>query len=444
MVDLYESTMAAGYFENKIEAITTFELFVREMPKNRSFLVSAGLQQAIEFLLNLKFDGEDLEYLKKLPVFKSVSRDFFDFLSEIKFDGNVWAIPEGEVFFPSEPLIRITAPIIQVQILETFLLSVLNFQCMVASKSARVVQAAECDGKKRGIMEFGSRRAHGPEAGVYAARASFIAGCMGTSNVYAGKSFGIPVYGTAAHSWTMAFDSEFESFKAYHRVFPDSTILLIDTYDVEEGAKNAVKLNKKFYGVRIDSGSLLEYSKLVRRILDENGHNEAIIVASGDLDEFKIRKLVENSAPIDSFGVGTRMTTSEDAPSLGGIYNLVEIEKHKENKFKAKFSDEKATYPGKKQVYRILDKDSNYIKDVIGLVEDQIPENHETLLKEIINKGKLVYEFPDMKSLKNNFKRNFSKLHNDYIRFENPETHPVTYSRNLQQLFDELKEKQSY
>jgi nicotinate phosphoribosyltransferase len=434
--------MAAGYFENRFEAKATFELFVREMPINRSFLVSAGLEQVIEYLLNLKFDAEDIEYLKQLPSFSSVSKEFFNFLSKITFSGDVWAISEGEIFFPGEPLIRVTAPIIQAQIIETFLLSVMNFQCMVASKSARVVHAAQCDGKKRGIMEFGSRQAHGPEAGVYAARASYIAGCMGTSNVYAGKSFDIPVYGTAAHSWTMAFESEMESFEAYRRVFPDSTILLIDTYNVEEGAKNAVKLNKKFSGVRIDSGDLLEYSRMVRRILDENGYEDTIIVASGDLDEFKIKDLVENNGPINSFGVGTKMITSEDAPSLGGIYKLVEIEKSGNIKYKAKFSDEKATYPGKKQVYRILDNNENYVKDVIGLEKDQIPEKHETLLKEIINKGKLVYEFPDMETLQNNFKGNFRKLNNSYKRFENPETYPVKYSKNLQQLFNELKKKQ--
>lgn len=441
IVDLYELTMAAGYFDNNINARATFEMFVRELPENRSYLVSAGLQQVVEYLLNLKFEKEDIDYLKRIPPFKHVSQKFFDYLGKFQFSGDVWAMPEGEIFFPGEPLLRVTAPIIEAQVIETFLLSMLNFQTMIATKSARVVQAATLDGKSRGVMEFGSRRAHGPEASVLAARASYIAGCVGSSNVLAGKEFDIPVYGTAAHSWIMAFDSEMEAFQAYHRVFPESTILLIDTYDIEEGARNAVKLDKEFRGVRIDSGDLLEYSRRVRKILDDNGYEKAMIVASGDLDEHKIKRLVENKAPIDSFGVGTKMATSEDAPSLGGIYKLVEIEKNGEIQYKAKFSEEKATYPGKKQVYRIVDDQGNYLKDVIGLVKDQIPEKHETLLHGIIGGGKLIYEFPDLKTVQNRFLTNLQKLDESYKRFEEPQTYPVRYSENIQRLFDELKER---
>jgi len=442
IVDLYELTMAAGYFDNSLNIDATFEMFIRDLPLNRSFLVSAGLYQVVEYLKHLKFEDEEIEYLRKLPPFKHVSNDFFDYLRQFEFRGDVWAIPEGQIFFPGEPLLRVTAPIIEAQIIETYVLSMLNFQTMVASKSARVAQAARIDEKDRGVMEFGSRRAHGPEASVLAARASYIAGCMGTSNVMAGKKFDIPVYGTAAHSWTMAFDSETAAFEAYHRVFPESTILLIDTYDVKEGAKNALKLNKKFQGVRIDSGDLLEYSKIVRKILDDNDYKDAIIVASGDLDEFKIKALVENNAPINSFGVGTKMVTSEDAPSLGGIYKLVEIERDDKIQYKSKFSDEKATYPGKKQVYRIVDDNGNYLKDVIGLVKDQIPEKHKTLLIKVINKGKLVYESPNLKTIRNNFIEHLKKLNDACKRFENPETYPVQYSRNIQQMFDELKKRE--
>jgi len=441
IVDLYELTMAAGYWENDWNPNTTFEMFVREMPPHRSFLVSAGLNQVIDFLLTINFNQDEIDFLKQLPSFKHVSNDFFEYLSKLSFSGDVWAIPEGQIFFPGEPLFRVTGPLIEAQIIETYLLSMLNFQTMVASKSARVVQAAGSDGKTRQVMEFGSRRAHGPEASVLAARASYIAGCMGTSNVLAGKEFDIPVYGTAAHSWTLAFESEVEAFTAYHRVFPESTVLLIDTYDVEQGVKNAIKLGKNFDGVRIDSGDLLKHSKRVRRILDENGYENAIIVASGDLNEYKIKDLIEKKAPIDSFGVGTQMVTSEDAPSLGGIYKMVEIEKDGKAQFKAKFSEDKATYPGKKQVYRIVDEEGNYVKDVIGLNGDQIPEKHITLLQGIIKNGQLVYEWPELKTIQDNFLENLKRLDQKYNRFEKTEVYPIRYSENIQQLFNELKDK---
>lgn len=443
IVDLYELTMAAGYFENDLNPRSTFEMFVREMPQHRSYLVAAGLQQVIEYLLNFKFEKEEIQYLRQIPSFKHVSNEFFGYLSKLRFTGDVWAIPEGQIVFPNEPLLRVTANLIEAQIIETYLLSVLNFQTMVASKSARVVHAANSDGRHRGVMEFGSRRAHGAEASILAARASYIPGCIGTSNVLAGKKFDIPVYGTAAHSWTMAFDSELEAFQAYYQVFPESTILLIDTYDVEQGVKNAVKLRKKFNGVRIDSGDLFQYSKMVRRILDKNGLQKVLIVASGDLNEHKIRDLVERKAPINSFGVGTQMVTSEDAPSLGGIYKLVEIERKGSVQYKAKFSDEKATYPGKKQVYRIVDDDGNYLRDVIGLEKDQISEKHELLLKEIIRNGQLVFDLPNLKTVQNDFTENFKRLNDAHKRFERPKKYPVRYSKNIQQLFSELKEKES-
>ena len=441
--DLYELTMAAGYYDNNLNIPATFEMFIRELPENRSYLVSAGLQHVINYILNLKFEKEDIQYLKSLSSFKHVSNDFFNYLSNLNFSGDVWAMQEGEIFFPGEPMLRVTAPIIQAQIIETFVLSMLNFQTLVATKSTRVVQTANFDGQKRGVMEFGSRRAHGPEASVLAARASYIAGCIGTSNVLAGKKFDIPVYGTAAHSWTLAFESEIKAFQAYNRVFPESTVLLIDTYDIEQGVRNAIKLGKKFNGVRIDSGDLLEYSRIVRRILDENGYENVIIIASGDLNEYKIKELVDKKAPIDSFGVGTQMVTSEDAPSLGGIYKLVEIEKDGEAQFKAKFSEDKATYPGKKQVYRIIDEKGNYQKDVIGLIDENIGKEHETLLQEVIKNGKLIYKFPELKNIQEKFLRKLEKLNQKYKQLEKPEMYPVEYSENLQKLFDNLKEEES-
>lgn len=442
IIDLYELTMAAGYFENDMQAIATFEVFVREMPPHRSYLVAAGLQQVVNYLLNLQFTEEELQYLRSLPVFKHVSQSFFDYLSDFKFNGDVWAMPEGEIFFPGEPLLRVTAPIIEAQIIETFVLSVLNFESMVASKAARVVYAANSDGKLRGVMEFGSRRSHGPEASILAARASYIAGCIGTSNVLAGMRFGIPVYGTAAHSWTMAFESELEAFRAYQKVFPDSTILLIDTYDVNRGIENAINTGKKFNGVRIDSGDLLEHSKYVRQVLNKHGLQNITIVASGDLNEYRIKKLLERGAPIDSFGVGTQMSTSADAPFLGGIYKLVELEKNGQIQYRAKFSEHKATYPGRKQVYRIVNSQGKYLKDVIGLVDDNIPEDHRPLLKPVIENGNPAGNLPDMIKIQQYFLENFRHLDNGIKQIENPGVYTVRYSRRIQELFNSLKVKE--
>jgi nicotinate phosphoribosyltransferase len=259
-------------------------------------------------------------FLRRLPVFAHLPDDFFRFLSGFRFEGDVWGVPEGTLVFANEPILQVRAPLPQAQLVETFLLSLIHFQTLVATKASRVVEAA-CG---REVIDFGTRRAHGPEAGVIAARASFIGGCIGTSNVCAAKEFGIPVFGTAAHSWTLAFDSEQEAFADYHATFPDSTILLVDTYDTLQGIRNALPLGKALKGVRLDSGDLLGSSREVRRILDDAGLTETKILASGDLNEYKVRALVEASAPIDLFGVGTEMVTSKDQPSLGAVYKLVE------------------------------------------------------------------------------------------------------------------------
>jgi len=444
VIDLYELTMSAGYFSNNYNHYSTFELFIREMPRNRSYLVNAGLDQAIEYLLNLNFTANDIDYLRSLKVFQQVNSKFWEYLEDFRFSGDVWGIPEGQIVFPGEPLLRVSAPIIEAQIVETFLLASYNFQTLIASKAARVVQAAQLDGKKRGVMEFGSRRAHGPQASVLAARASYIAGCIGSSNVLAGQRFKIPVFGTAAHSWTMAFPSEIEAFKSYYQVFPESTILLIDTYNIENGARNAVKTGSGIRGVRIDSGDLAVESSKVRKILDDAGMKDVTIVVSGDLNENKIRKLVEAGAPIDSFGVGTQLATSEDAPSLGGIYKLVEQEIDGKTRYRAKFSVNKATYPGKKQVFRLLDGSGKFIKDIIGLENDQISEKHIELLKPIIKKGKLIYHSPSMEEIRNFFQDNFKSLDRKFTSFDRPQTYPVTYSPNLTALFNSLKEESNH
>ena len=442
IVDLYELTMALGYFSNRYNHNATFEVFVREMPKNRSYLVTAGLQQIIEYLLNLKFHPDQIAYLKQLSDFRQVDSEFWDFLAEFRFSGDMWAIPEGQIVFPGEPLVRISAPIIQAQVIETFLLSMINFQTLIASKAARVVQAATLNGRQRGVMEFGSRRAHGPEASILAARASYIAGCVGSSNVMAGMRFGIPVYGTAAHSWTMAFGKELDAFRAYHKVFPQSTILLIDTYDIEQGARNAVKIGPALKGVRIDSGDLLQESRKVRKILDAADMQHVKIIVSGDLNEYKIKRLVEQGAPIDSFGVGTQMVTSEDAASLGGIYKLVEQEIDGEIRYRAKFSRNKATYPGKKQVFRLLNKDGTFRRDVIGLENDQVSEPHIPLLQPVIERGELIYHIPELPNVREYFMQNFRALDEKYKQFEEPATYPVSYSEPLQKLFDQLKQQE--
>ena len=282
LVDLYELTMAAAYFEHHIDCLATFELFVRQLPSQRAYLLAAGLDSALDFLENLHFSEEDVRFLRSQPGLTTVSDEFFDYLRTFRFTGDVHAVEEGTLVFAEEPILQVTAPILGAQIVETYLLSVINFETLIASKAARVVQAAE----GRGVLEFGTRRAHGPEAGVRAARAAFVGGCIATSNVLAGFRYGVPLAGTAAHSWTQVFSSERRSFEALLETFPETAILLIDTYDALAGAETAAHLGRKIPGVRLDSGDLLEKSLRVREILDRQGLQETKIVASGDLNEF--------------------------------------------------------------------------------------------------------------------------------------------------------------
>ena len=390
LTDLYELTMAAAYFAHgKAGEKATFELSVRRLPEKRSFLLAAGLQQALEYLQNFAFQREDVDFLRRHPMFEGVTPDFFDYLGGLRFTGDVWAVPEGTVVFAEEPLLRITGPVVVCQIVETYLLSLLTFQTMVATKAARVVQAAQ----GRGVLEFGSRRAHGPQAGLLAARASYLAGCTGTSNTLAGKEFGIPTFGTAAHSWTMAFEEEEEAFAAFLDVFGDKTVLLLDTYDAIEGARTAIRLGRPFRGVRLDSGDLVALSKLVRQMLDEGGYRDTFIMASGDLNEYRIQDYLERGARLDSFGVGTELVTSADAPSLSGIFKLVEMERGGKIHYTAKFSDEKATWPGRKQVFRFPDSLGQYSYDLIGRAEeDNQPGLHpgaERLLLPMLSGGEI-------------------------------------------------------
>ncbi len=431
--DFYQLTMAAGYFECKRNHKSTFELFIRNLPEKRSFLIAAGLEQIIHYLTNIKFTGQYLKYLNSLPVFKKVSKGFFDYLRNFHFSGDLYAVPEGTIVFANEPILRVTAPMIEAQIIETYLLSVINYQTLVATKASRVVHAA----KGKDVIDFGTRRAHGPQAGVLAARACFVGGCVGTSNVLAAYELGIPAIGTMAHSWVMAYDDEYESYKDFHKIFPRDTVLLIDTYDTVIGARLATKIGKKLKGVRLDSGNITLLSKRVRKILDDAGLKHAKIVASGDLNEYKISDMLHKGAPVDSFGVGTEMVTSKDAPALGGIYKLVEQEKEGRLIPKMKFSEDKATYPAKKQVYRIYDNNGKFKKDIIGLVDEKF--NTEGLLLCVIKNGKVLYKTPTIQEVQKVAKRNVSLLPDRFKRLDCKASYPVTVSERLRRIRDKTK-----
>ncbi len=385
LTDLYELTMAAGYCEAGKSALTgIFELSVRRLPKHRDYVLLAGLEQALEYLLNVRFGGEEIAYLRALPQFQLVGAGFFEQLREFRFTGDVWAAPEGTVLFAGEPILRVHAPLMEAQIPETYLLSTLTFQTLIATKAARVVQAAE----GRGVVEFGTRRAHTPEAGVLGARAAYIGGCIGTSNTLAGFRFGVPVMGTCAHSWVMSFPSEQEAFRQLQRVLGPNTIQLVDTYDSAEGTRRAAALGRPLWGIRLDSGDFLPLSKEARAILDAAGLQDTKIMASGDLDEGRIADLVAAGAPIDAFGVGTELATSGDAPSMGAIYKLVEVD----GRDTAKWSQDKISWPGVKQLFRFADR------DVLALAEEVCPPGAEALLRPVVLKGQLVEAAPGLQA----------------------------------------------
>ena len=422
--DLYQLTMAAGYHAHQRNETASFELFIRKFPENRSLLVVAGLAQALEYLQALRFSEAEVSFLKSLPIFSHVSEDFFTYLRNFRFSGDVRAMPEGTIAFPNEPILRVTAPLIEAQILETYLLSTINFQTLIASKAARIVEAA----KGRAIIEFGTRRAHGMDAALHAARAAFIGGCVGTSNVEAAMKFGLPVYGTAAHSWIMSFDREYDAFKAFHKIFPDHTTLLIDTYDTIAAAQLATEIGPSLRGVRIDSGELLSLSKQVRTIFDEAGMQQTKIMASGDLDEDKIAELLAQDAPIDSFGVGTDLSTSRDAPALSGVYKLVELK----GQPKMKLSQDKATYPYRKQVWREYADDGMFVGDIIGIADEREQRGAE-LLKLVMSNGEPVESLPTLPATQEHARQQLQSLPEIYKSLHNPENYPVRFSARLEQ-----------
>lgn len=393
--DLYQLTMAAGYFHKGLHAKrTSWELFVRRTSPERRFLVVAGLEAALEHLRHLRFDECQIDYLRRVPPLrKALTFELVEFLRGFRFSGDIWAMPEGTVAFAGEPLLRVTGSLLEAQLVETALLSIYNSETMIASKAARVVLAAGPDAQ---VLEFGTRRTSREEA-VASARAAYLAGFSATSNVEAGFRYDIPLAGTAAHSWTMAHETEREAFRNYADVFPDHAILLVDTYDTLEGTRRAIEAaGRRLSGVRLDSGDLLALSREVRTILDQAGCEEAIIVGSGDLNEHKIEALRAAGAPIDAWGVGTELVRSKDAPSLGGVYKLVED--HETGRKVAKFSDEKSTLPGCHQVFRVT-RGGTFVRDVIGTV----PEFHvdaSPLLDVWMENGRLVRELPSLSEVR--------------------------------------------
>jgi nicotinate phosphoribosyltransferase len=435
LVDLYELTMAAGYFEHRIDARATFELFVRHLPPQRSYLVAAGIESAIEYLECLRFSDEDVRYLREQPAFRTVSDSFFEHLRKFRFSGDVDAVREGMLIFAEEPILRVTAPVEEAQIVETYLLSVINFETLIASKAARVVDAA--GGKD--VLEFGTRRAHGPEAGLRAARAAYVGGCSATSNVLAGLRYQVPIAGTAAHSWTQIFPSERESFEALVETFPDSAILLIDTYDSLAGAEIASTLGRAVSGVRLDSGNLLEKSRRVREILDRHGLHETKIVASGDLNEHKILDLVSQGAPIDSFGVGTDLATSRDVPALSVVYKLVEFARNGRVEYTTKFSEEKAYWPGAKQVFR-FGRDGKLDYDLLARADEVYPDA-EALLEPAVRGGKRVRVREPLVETRARALAGLERLPASCRALKDAATYPVEKSKALDRLLEEVREK---
>jgi nicotinate phosphoribosyltransferase len=428
LTDLYELTMAAGYFEaGKTAERAVFELTIRRLPPHRNFVLAAGLPQVVDYLRNLSFTAEEIAYLRELPQFRHVSPAFFDYLRGFRFTGDLFAVPEGTPLFAGEPMLALRAPIAEAQIPETYLLAALSFQSLIATKAARCTEFSG----GRAVVEFGTRRAHTAEAGVLGARAAYIGGCAGTSNTLAGFRYGIPVMGTAAHSWVMSFCGETEAFRQLQRLFGESAVQLIDTYEPLEGARRAAQAGGPFWGVRLDSGDFLALSRQVRAILDDAGHRDAKIMASGDLDEYKIRDLQAAGAPIDAYGVGTQLATSADAPSLSAVYKMAELEISGIQRFTAKFSDDKPSYPGAKQIFR------DTARDVIARSGEC--GRGEALLRPIMLGGRLIEPLPSIDQARRRAAESIAKLPAALRQLEVTEPWPVIHSRELRELIERTR-----
>ena len=476
LTDLYELTMMQGYFREKDANETViFDAFYRTNPDGNAFSICAGLEQVIDYVKNLHFDDADIEYLRGLGIF---DEDFLEYLHNFKFSGDIYAIPEGTVVFPREPLVKVIAPIMEAQLVETAILNIINHQSLIATKTSRIVFAARGDG----IMEFGLRRAQGADAGTYGARAAMIAGCIGTSNVLAGKLFDVPVKGTHAHSWIMSFPDELTAFRAYAKLYPSACILLADTYDtLGSGVPNAIRVFQEmrdagipltFYGIRLDSGDLAYISKKARKMLDDAGFPDAVISASNDLDEYLIDSLKIQGAAITSWGVGTNLITSKDCPSFGGVYKLAAIMDRHTGKFipKIKLSEntEKVTNPGNKTIQRIYDKETGkIIADLICLVDEEFDEKNSLLLFDPIEtwkkthlapgtytmremmipvflKGECVYESPKVMDIQKYCKSELATLWEESLRLEYPHRVHVDLSKPLWDMKNGLLDSYHY
>ncbi len=474
MTDLYQLTMMQGYFENNSTDLVIFDAFYRKNPCGNGYAIAAGLEQVIDYIKNLHFSEEDITYLRSLGIFKE---PFLEYLHDFRFEGDIYAIPEGSVMFPREPMLKVIAPIMQAQLIETAILTILNHQSLIATKASRVVQAAKGDG----VMEFGLRRAQGPDAGVYGARAAMIAGCKGTSNVLAGQLFDVPVLGTHAHSWIMSFPDEYTAFKKYSEMYPYACTLLVDTYDtLRSGVPNAIRvfqemrdsgIELKNYGIRLDSGDLAYISKKAKKMLDAAGFEDAVIAASSDLDEYLINSLKSQGATITSWGVGTNMITSSDNPAFGGVYKLAAMYNKETGEFipKIKLSEntEKVTNPGNKKILRIYDKETGKIRaDLICLVDEEYDESQDLiifdpietwkktkikagtytlrdLLVPIFKNGECVYTSPSVMEIRDYCTREKETLWEETKRFANPHKVYVDLSDKLFKIKSELLEQMS-
>ena len=479
LTDLYELTMMQGYFKNENANVTViFDMFYRTNPLDSGYSIMAGLEQVIQYIKELHFSNEDVEYLRSLNIF---DEDFLKYLHDFKFTGSIWSIPEGSVIFPREPLVKVIAPIMQAQLVETAILNIINHQSLIATKTSRVCYAAKGDG----IMEFGLRRAQGPDAGVYGARAAMIGGCIGTSNVLTGQLFNVPVKGTNAHSWVMSFPDELTAFRKYAEIYPHACILICDTYDtLKSGVPNAIKvfqemrdrgIHSEFYGIRIDSGDLAYLSKKARKMLDEAGFPDAVISASNDLDEFLIDSLKAQGAAINSWGVGTNLITSKDWPAFGGVYKLAAIQDPATGEFipkiKLSANTEKVTNPGNKKIYRVYEKESGKVKaELICLEDETFTEDQDLLLFDpsepwkktrlhpgeftlreimipVFKDGKCVYTSPSVMEMREYCKQELNTLWDETRRLVNPHNIYVDLSQKLYNmkisLLDQMSEKES-
>ena len=472
LTDLYELTMMQGYFKNPTNQVVVFDAFYRKNPCEGGYAIAAGLEQIIEYVRHLHFAPDDIDYLRSLNIFDT---DFLEYLRGFHFTGDIYAVPEGTVVFPREPLLKVIAPVMEAQLIETAILNLLNHQSLIATKASRVVYAAKGDG----VMEFGLRRAQGPDAGLYGARAAMIGGCIGTSNVLTGQMFQVPVKGTHAHSWIMSFPDEYTAFKTYAELYPNACILLVDTYDVlNSGVPNAIRVFRemkdaghemKGYGIRIDSGDLAYLSKQAYKMLDEAGFGDAIISASSDLDEYLIESLKAQGAKINSWGVGTNLITCQDNPAFGGVYKLAAIKDKNDQDFvpKIKLSEnvEKVTNPGNKTIYRIYDKTTGKIRaDLICLANETFdPEKDmiifdpmatwkktriaggsytlRELLVPVFQKGECVYTSPTVMEIKDICKKELDTLWDETRRFVNPQEVYVDLSDKLFKIKSELLEQ---